>query len=276
MVTKRFHVHLVSDATGETLESVAKACLAQYEGIEIVKHFWPMVRSERQLDRVIEDIIAKPGLVLFTMVNPTMRDRLQTRCRTLSLPAIAVLDPVLAALNQFFGEQAKATPGKQHAMDAAYFRRIDAVHYTMAHDDGQLMDELDDADILLLGVSRTSKTPTSMYLANRGYKTGNIPLVPGVPLPESVFALKKPLIVGLTANPDRLIQVRRNRLRSLNQTDDSDYVRSDSVEHELQAARRLFSQHGVPVIDVTRRSIEEAAAAIINLYNERHGFHDAQ
>lgn len=270
-MTKRFHVHLLSDATGETLESVAKACLAQYEGIEIVKHFWPMVRSERQLDRVIEDIIAKPGLVLFTMVSPAMRDRLQTRCLSLGLPAISVLDPILEALSQFFGERAKAMPGKQHIMDAAYFRRIDAVHYTMAHDDGQMIDDLDDADILLLGVSRTSKTPTSIYLANRGYKTANIPLVPSVPLPAHVLRLARPLIVGLTANPERLIQVRRNRLRSLGQADDSDYVRADSVEQELQTARRLFSQHGWPVIDVTRRSIEEAAAAIINLYNERHG-----
>jgi [pyruvate, water dikinase]-phosphate phosphotransferase / [pyruvate, water dikinase] kinase len=180
-----------------------------------------------------------------------------------------VLDPVLEAFGQFIGERAKGLPGRQHQMDAAYFRRIDAVHFTMAHDDGIGIDNLEQADIVLVGVSRSSKTPTSIYLANRGYKTANYPLVPGVPVPEPILTATKPLIVGLTTNPDRLIQVRRNRLRSLNQTDDSDYVAEEQVQAEVQAARRLFAQHNWPVIDVTRRSIEETAAAIINIYNQR-------
>lgn len=266
---KRFHLHLISDSTGETLEAVTKACLPQFEGIEPIKHFWPMVRSLRQADRVIEEITHRPGLVLFTLVNQGVRDHLQTRCVTLGIPAISVLDPVLEAFGQFIGERAKGLPGRQHQMDAAYFRRIDAVHFTMAHDDGQLPDNLDDADIILVGVSRTSKTPTSIYLANRGYKTANVPIVPDVPLPDGLFITRRPLIVGLIASPDRLIQVRRTRLRSLNQGDDTSYVAPDEIERELLFARRLFAQHNWPVIDVTRRSIEETAAAVLNHLTQR-------
>jgi [pyruvate, water dikinase]-phosphate phosphotransferase / [pyruvate, water dikinase] kinase len=266
---KRFHLHLVSDSTGETLEAVAKACLSQFEQAEPIKHFWPMIRSERQVDRVLDEIVQRPGLVLFTLVNTAIRDRLHARCITLGMPALSVLDPVLEAFGQFIGERAKGLPGRQHQMDAAYFRRIDAVHFTMAHDDGIGIDNLEQADIVLVGVSRSSKTPTSIYLANRGYKTANYPLVPGVPVPVPILTAVKPLVVGLTTNPERLIQVRRNRLRSLNQTDDSDYVAEEQVQAEVQAARRLFAQQNWPVIDVTRRSIEETAAAIINIYNQR-------
>ncbi len=266
---KRFHLHLVSDSTGETLEAVAKACLAQFENAEAIKHFWPMIRSERQLDKVIEAILEKPGLVLFTLVNSLSRDRLQARLSALRMPAVSVLDPVLEIFGAFIGESAKGAPGKQHAMDAAYFRRIDAVHYTMAHDDGVGTDNLEEADIVLVGISRTSKTPTSIYLANRGYKTANVPLVPQVAPPAEIFQLQKPLVVGLTTAPERLIAVRRNRLRAMNQQTDTDYVDDSKVTAEIQAARRLFSQQDWPVIDVTRRSIEETAAEIINLFNQR-------
>lgn len=267
----RLHLHLVSDSTGETLESVAKACLSQFEGAEAIKHFWPMIRSERQLDRAMEEVAQRPGLVLFTLVNPQMRDRLQSRCLALGLPAISVLDPVLQALSQFLGQQARGLPGRQHTMDAAYFRRIEAVHFTMAHDDGQQPEDLDEADIVVLGVSRTSKTPTSIYLANRGYKTANVPIVPTTPLPDSLFSLTRPLVVGLTTSPDRLVHIRKNRLRSMNQSEDTDYVRDEEVSAEIAFARRLYTQNNWPVIDVTRRSIEETAAAIINLATQRHG-----
>lgn len=266
---KRFHLHLVSDSTGETLEAIAKAALAQFEHTEAIKHYWPMVRTEGHIDRVVADVQAKPGLVLFTIVNNRHRDRLQARLLTLGVPALSVLDPVLEAFGQFTGDRAQGLPGRQHALDAAYFRRIDAVHFTMAHDDGLATDDLADADIVLIGVSRTSKTPTSIYLANRGYKTANIPLVPGIPLPIDVMQLKKPLIVGLVVNKERLIDVRRHRLRSMNQSDDSGYVDEDKVTQELQAARRLFAKNGWPTIDVSRRSIEETAAAVLNLYNQR-------
>lgn len=265
----RLHLHLVSDSTGETLESIAKAGLAQFEGVEAIKHFWPMVRSEGHLDRVIDEIARRPGLVLYTLVNGAVRERLEKRCEALGLPAVSALDPVMAGLSRVLGQEAKARPGRQHLMDDAYFARVEAIHYTMSHDDGQGADDWEEADIVLAGVSRSSKTPTSIYLANRGYKTANIPLVPQSPPPSSLFSLKKPLVVGLTASPDRLVQVRRNRLLSLNQMPETDYVDLEQVSKEVAYARRLFADNGWPVIDVTRRSIEETAAAIINFYQAR-------
>jgi len=265
----RLHLHLVSDSTGETLESIVKAGLGRFEGADTIKHFWPMVRSEGHLDRVVEEIAKRPGLVLYTLINGAVRDRLELRCDQLALPAVSVLDPLISALSQFLGQTAVTRPGRQHVMDAAYFQRVDAINFTMVHDDGAGSDNWEEADIVLAGVSRSSKTPTSIYLANRGYKTANIPLVPQSPPPPSLFRLKKPLVVGLTNSPERLIAIRRNRLLTLGQTPDTDYVDSINVTAEVAYARRLFADHDVPVIDVTRRSIEETAAAIINLVQAR-------
>ncbi len=269
-MSDRFHLHLLSDSTGETLENIAKAALSQFDNAEdVVKHFWPMVRSESHLERILADVAANPGLVLFTLVNRDTRRKLEQRCRALNLPAIPALDTVTDALSNMLGQEAKARPGRQHLMDAAYFARVDAIQFTIAHDDGINWEHWEEADILLAGVSRTSKTPTSIYLANRGYKTANIPIVPESPPPESLYSLKHPLVVGLITNPERLIQVRRNRLLSLNQTPDTDYVNPGRVKEEVAYARRMFADNDWPVIDVTRRSIEESAAAIINLVNAR-------
>ncbi|WP_164118497.1 pyruvate, water dikinase regulatory protein [Sphingorhabdus sp. Alg239-R122] len=266
----KLHLHLLSDSTGETLENIAKAALAQFDGVEIIKHFWPMVRSESHLERILTDVAANPGLVLFTLVNPETRRKLERRCRSLGLPAVPALDAVTDALSNLLGQEAKTRPGRQHILDAAYFARVDAIQYTIAHDDGVGWENWEEADIVLAGVSRSSKTPTSIYLANRGFKTANIPIVVESPPPDALFHLKHPLVVGLTTHADRLVQVRRNRLLSLNQTPETAYVNSDRVKQELQYARRMFADNGWPVIDVTRRSIEESAAAIINLVNERH------
>ena len=269
-MTQRFHLHLLSDSTGETLESIAKAALAQFDDAEhVVKHFWPMVRSESHLDRILTDVTANPGLVLFTLVNRDTRRKLETRCRALGLPAIAALDAVSDAMSNMFGQEAKARPGRQHVMDAAYFARVAAIQFTIAHDDGINAQNWEEADIVLAGVSRTSKTPTSIYLPNRGYKTANIPIVPESPPPPNLFQLKHPMVVGLVTSAERLIQVRRNRLLSLNQLPDTDYVDEEKVRAEVAHARRMFADNGWPVLDVTRRSIEESAAAIINLFNER-------
>jgi [pyruvate, water dikinase]-phosphate phosphotransferase / [pyruvate, water dikinase] kinase len=268
-MSDRIHLHLLSDSTGETLENLAKAALAQFDEVEVVKHFWPMVRSESHLDRILIDIAAHPGLVLFTLVSGTMRAKLEERCRILGLPAVAALDAVTDAFSAILGREAKARPGRQHALDAAYFARVEAIHFTIAHDDGVNHQNWEEADIVLAGVSRTSKTPTSIYLANRGYKTANIPLVPESPPPLALYSLRNPLVVGLVTSADRLIQVRRNRLLSLNQAPDTDYVNEEKIKAEIAFARRMFGDNGWPVIDVTRRSIEESAAAIINLYNER-------
>ena len=267
---QRLHLHLLSDSTGETLDMIAKAALAQFESAEVVRHFWPMVRSQQHLDRIMSEIATNPGLVVFTLVSTEIRDRLETRCATLGLRSISALDTVTDALETLLGQEAKGRPGRQHIMDEAYFHRVDAIQFTIAHDDGIGWENWEQADIILAGVSRSSKTPTSIYLANRGYRVANIPIVVESPPPPSLFAVRRPMVVGLTTSTERLIQVRRNRLLSLNQAPETSYVDSDHVAREVQFARRMFADNGWPVIDVSRRSIEETAAAVINLYNERH------
>ena len=265
----RLHLHLLSDSTGETLEMIAKAALAQFDDAEIIRHFWPMVRSQQHLDRIMAEIAANPGLVLFTLVNTETRARLEARCAALGLPVVPALDTVTDALQGLLGQRAKARPGRQHAMDEAYFRRVEAIQFTIAHDDGVNWENWEEAQIVLAGVSRSSKTPTSIYLANRGYKTANIPIVIESPPPPALFGLRRPLVVGLTTATERLVQVRRNRLLSIGQAPETSYVDADHVAREVQFARRMFADNGWPVIDVSRRSIEETAAAVINLYNER-------
>jgi regulator of PEP synthase PpsR (kinase-PPPase family) len=266
----QLHLHLLSDSTGETLEMVAKAALAQFDDNQVTRHFWPMVRSQQHLDRIVDELAASPGLVLYTLVNDDTRVRLEERCRALGLPHVAPLDSVTAALADRLGQEAKGRPGRQHLMDEAYFARVDAIHFTIAHDDGANWDNWEEADIVLAGVSRTSKTPTSIYLANRGYKVANIPLVIESPPPPALFSLRHPLVVGLTTAPRRLIEIRRNRLLSLNETAETAYVDQERVEREVAFARRIFSDNNWPVIDVTRRSIEETAAAVMKLMAERH------
>jgi regulator of PEP synthase PpsR (kinase-PPPase family) len=265
----RLHLHLLSDSTGETLEAIVKAAIAVFDNVETIKHYWPMVRSEGHLDRVLSEIFQTPGLVVYTLVNSDVRRTLEHRCRLAGVPHVAALDPVTEALQRLLGQEAKAKPGRQHQLDEAYFARVDAIQFTIAHDDGIAPEDWEEADVVLAGVSRCSKTPTSIYLANRGYKVANIPLVLESPPPPQLFTLVTPLVVGLTTSPDRLIQIRRNRLLSLNQTSETAYTDQEAVARELAAARRIFADREWPVIDVTRRSIEETAAAIINLLGER-------
>jgi len=266
-----FHLHLVSDATGDTVHSVARACLVQFEGAEAIEHIWSMVRTKSQIERVIAGVEANPGLVLYTLVNETLRQPLVDGCRRVQVPAIPVLDPVIGALGAYLGRQSRGLPGQQHLLDREYFARIDAMTFALAHDDGQSAWGLNEADVILVGVSRTSKTPTCIYLANRGIKAGNVPVVPDMPLPPELFTATRPLIVGLTNDPERLIQVRQNRLSMLHQDDRTDYTDVEAVRREVAQARRLFADHHWPVIDVTRRSIEETAAAILKLLARRQG-----
>jgi len=263
------HLHLLSDSTGETLEMIAKAALAQFDDAEVIRHFWPMVRSRQHLDRIMEELADNPGLVLYTLVNSDVRRLLEERCRALGLPCLAPLDPITGLLQDRLGQEAHGRPGRQHIMDEAYFARVDAIQFTIAHDDGTNWEEWEEADIVLAGVSRSSKTPTSIYLANRGYKVANIPLVIESPPPPVLFGLRHPLVVGLTTAPRRLIEIRRHRLLSLNEMTQTAYVDQEKVEQEVAFARRMFADNGWPVIDVTRRSIEETAAAIIKLLSER-------
>lgn len=266
-----FHVHLVSDSTGETLNSMAKAVIARFDGMIPIEHIYALVRSEKQMERVLKEIAAAPGVVLHTLVDRDLRMALEEGCRLLDMPQIGALDPLVGALSRYLGTAISSRVGAQHTLDHDYFNRIGALDFAIAHDDGQGHSELSHADVILVGVSRTSKTPTCIYLANRGVRAANIPLVPGHDPSERLAGIKGPLVVGLLVSPDRLVQVRRNRLTGLGAGDDSDYVDLESVRDETIRARRLFERHGWPTIDVTRRSVEETAAAVINLLNERRG-----
>lgn len=262
---RNFHLHLISDATGETLMSVGRAAAAQYEGVSAIEHIYPLVRSREQLDKAIAEIEAAPGIVLYTLVDEELIERLEPACRDAGAPTFSVLGPILNFFEAFIGIQATPRPGAQHNLDADYFRRIDALNYTMMCDDGQNVDAYEEADVVLVGISRTSKTPTSIYLANRGVKTANIPMVPRVPLPMAVRTLVRPLVVGLIATPDRIVQIRQNRLITMNDMNNVDYIDKKLVTEEVAISRRYFEQQGWPVIDVTRRSIEETAASVMDL-----------
>ena len=267
---KDFNMYLVSDATGTTLQGLARAALSQFEGVNPVERFWPMIRSEMQLDRAIADIHKKPGPVLFTFVDKKLRRKLQAACAELDVPCMPVLDPILRTMSSYLGLPSVGVPGLQHSLDDAYFKRIDAVDFALSYDDGRTLDGLEDADVILTGVSRTSKTPTCIFLARRGVKAANIPIVPNVPFPEKVLTLKGPLIIGLTESPKRLENLRRSRLSADDEHhqrnyEGNDYLDLDHIEEEIRNARRLFTKHKWPVIDVTRKSVEETTAEIYAL-----------
>ncbi len=261
-----FHLHLISDATGETLLAAGRAAAAQYTDARAIEHIYPLIRTEQQLTRVLDEIDAEPGIVLYTVVDEALATTIGERCAAMGLPCVSVLEPVLAVFQSYLGTPAGRRVGAQHVLDADYFRRIDALNFTMEHDDGQLAQDADEADIILVGISRTSKTPTSIYLANRGIKTANMPIVPGMPIPDSIINARRPLVVGLIASAERISQVRRNRLLGTTADFDAEtYTDRTTIAEELAYARKICDRHGWPVIDVTRRSIEETAAAIVAL-----------
>lgn len=264
-----FHVHLVSDSTGETLNAMAKAVTARFDGVIPIEHIYALVRSAKQMDRVLEEVAAAPGVVLHTLVDRDLREQLEEGCRRLDMPQIGALDPLVGAMSRYLGAALSSRVGAQHALDHDYFNRIAALDFAMAYDDGQgTLDQLEGADVVLCGVSRTSKTPTCIYLAHRGIRAANVPLVPGQEDGERLTKLKNPLVIGLTVSPDRLIQIRRNRIDNLNANQSSNYTDQDAVREETIKARRAFERRGWPTIDVTRRSVEETAAAITNLLSE--------
>jgi len=268
----RMNLHLVSDATGETLNAIARATVAQFERPNLLYHRWSLVRTRFQLHRVLEGIEAEPGPVLSTLVERGLRDELETAGQRLGVTVLHVLDPVLALFQTEFGETAVARPGRQYVLDADYFRRIDAMHYVLAHDDGQSPAGLAEADVVLVGVSRSSKTPTSFYLANRGVKAANIPLLPTLPEPPGLEKPNCP-VIGLTLDVEALIEIRRHRLRMIAgasaagaiHQESTDYIDHEAVKAELLWVRRMCVRRGWPVVDVTRRSIEETAATVLQL-----------
>jgi len=262
---REIHLHLVSDATGDTLEQVAKAALAQFPEIKARKHYWPMIRTAGHMKRLIPELAEKPGIVMFTLVNQDIEDVLIRACDQNGWPYISVLHSIIRELGHHLGQKSIERPGLQHKMNDEYFARIDAMQYTLMHDDGQCLDGLKDADIILVGVSRTSKTPTCVYLANKGMKTANVPIIPNQPLPRELDNIKGIFTIGLINSVDRLVQVRRNRLLSLKEKKETPYADEDSIKQEVQQAQRLITARGWPIINVTRRSIEETAGAIMKL-----------
>lgn len=262
-----YHMHLVSDSTGDTLTAIAKAAAAQYATLKPIEHMHPLVRTPRQLKRVLQEIEQAPGIVLYTVVNQELVTALEQRCRELNVPAHPVLQPIMQVFESYLGAPQTPTVAGQHVLDASYFKRIDALNFTMQHDDGRLPDDLNKADIILLGISRTSKTPTSIYLAQRGYKTTNLPLVPQIPLPPALTQPHSAFVVCLVASVDRITEVRRNRALLMSDRDINAYADRTQIAEEIAYSRRICADHGWPVIDVTRKSVEETAATVIQLMN---------
>ena len=263
------NLHLVSDSTGETVGTVTHACMVQFPDVDAEEFVWPMVRTKGHVAEVIDEVRKNPGFVLYTLVNPEISRILEDSCRELQIPCMGLLDPIVAAIGGYIGAKARARPGLQHVLDAQYFGRIDAIQFALVHDDGQSLKDLGGADVLILGVSRTSKTPTCMYLAYRGIKAANVPVVSGIAVPREIFEVEMPLIVALTESPRRLVEIRRNRVRLLNRKGEDDYTDVESVSREVNEALRFYTEHGWPIIDVTRRSVEETAATIVQMLKRR-------
>ncbi len=263
------HLHLVSDSTGETLTTIAKAAAVQYAEVRPIEHIYPLIRTKRQMTRVLQEIGSAPGIVLYTIVNQDLAAALEQHCRELGVPCLHVLEPIMNLLESYLGAPATRIVAGQHVLDQEYFRRIDALNFSMAHDDGRLPGDLNEADVIILGISRTSKTPTSIYLAQRGYKTANLPLVPSIPLPAAIAGEHSAFVVCLVASAERIAEIRRNRVRLMSDRDIETYVNIEEIQSEISYSRRLSAKHGWPLIDVTRRSVEETAATIIKLFHDR-------
>lgn len=266
---KKIDIHMVSDATGETVVHISRACLAQFEGVSVREHLWILMRREEQIEEMMDIVAMNPGIVIYTLVDPKMREKIHEGCYKLRIPCVSVLDPVINTLMLYLGKESKNQPGKQYLVDDNYFNKIDAIDFALYHDDGQRIEDVESADIVLIGVSRTSKTPTSLYLAQHAIKVANYPLVPGIDPPEILLNAKNPIKIGLTENPDRLITIRRHRLGQFEENTETDYINPEKVKEEILWAKRLFAKMRCHVIDVTNRSIEETAASILKLYTKQ-------
>jgi regulator of PEP synthase PpsR (kinase-PPPase family) len=242
--------------------------MAQFDAVSTEEHVWSLVRTMGQLEKVIANLDVNPGVVMFTLVDPQMREALRQACGKRSLPAVPILGPVIRELSNYLNVEASGHTGAQYELSEDYFARIDAINFALDHDDGQATWEMEQSDIVIVGPSRTSKSPTCVYLAYRGYKAANVPYVPNCPLPENLLTLKQPLVVGLTISDERLIDIRTMRLAAMNQDKTTDYINEEKVHDEIEASKKMFRAQGWPVIDVTRRSVEETATLIIQ-YRQR-------
>lgn len=269
MTLKHINLHLVSDSTGETLGSVSRAVLSQFQNVETTDFIWPLVRNENQLMNVVNGIKKNPGIVLYTILEDELVRKLNKVCFDLNVPCIPVLSRIVSEFSNYLGIKVNNLIGRQHELNDEYFSKVEAISYTISHDDGQSCRDLYNADIVIIGVSRTSKSPTSVYLSCRGYKVANIPFVSIETMPEDVYKVIKPLIVGLVINPEKLVKIRENRIFSMGQSEKTDYIDIESIKKELNESKKLFYKLKCPIIDVTSKSVEETAARIMQLIQER-------
>ena len=266
---KEINIHLVSDSTGETIENTVSATISQFPGVKRKEFFWPMTRTEDQIKDITENLKKNPGLVVFSIVDDNNRSLLESNCKELNIPYISPLDNLLNTFKKLLALSETKITGVQHKLDENYFKRVDAFEFAMQHDDGQRISTMSDADIILVGVSRTSKTPTSIYLANKGFKVANIPLVANTNLPEELFGFKKPIIIGLIKDPRSLMQVRQTRLKMMGENNQTSYDDINHIKFEISQARLIFTKYAWPSIDVSRRSVEETSASVIKIYNSK-------
>lgn len=259
-------VYLVSDSTGETVSGVSRSAFAHFENIRVEEHLWSLIRTKGQIDKLALKLQKDKGIVLYTIANAELQEYLRETCAKLQVLSIPVLAEVVSALSSFLGIKTINQPGRQHMMNEEYFSRINAINFSLAHDDGLSNFDVNNADIILVGPSRTSKSPTSIYLAYRGYKTANIPFVIGQKLPE---IKKDSFVVGLLINSERLIEIRKNRISNLDNRENSSYIDYELVNQEIMEAKKLYQKNKWPIIDVTRKSVEETAATIIKLYEQK-------
>jgi regulator of PEP synthase PpsR (kinase-PPPase family) len=263
-MTGEFHVFAVSDGTGDTVEKMARAALLQFEEPNVVLHRINRVRSIAEVNDVLERALSVHGLVVHTLVEDSVRQHLNERARQVGIPAVDLLGPLLGDLGHLFARAPRVRPGLFHQVDEAYFKRIEAIEFTLKHDDGQELRTLHQADVVLVGISRTSKTPLSVYLAHEGYRTANVPLVKGIPPPRELFASDQRRVAALTIDPEQLQTIRRERLRRYHHPDGNLYVDLRHIEEELEYSRGLFRHNRLwPVIDVTGKAIEETANEVL-------------
>ena len=274
-MSNTYQIYLISDSTGETLDRVFLAIKAQFKNIEYDVKSYFFTRTENQATKIIDEATKNDNaIILYTIVDTSLAKFLANKGNEKKIPCFSVLGNLIMNFSKLLNQKASHVPSGQHALNEEYYERIEAIQFTMAHDDGNLVEDVDKADLILLGVSRTSKTPTSIYLANRGYKTLNIPLVNEKSIPENLKKNPKlSCVVGLTTEPQRLVDIRKNRMNALKEKENTNYTNISKIEKEINEAKKTFTKYKWPIIDVTRKSVEETAASIIKIYeiNKNNG-----
>ena len=264
-----YDIYLISDSTGETLERIFLAIKAQFKNFKYKTHFYSFTRTENQISKILEASKKNNNvIVLYTIVDNKLARHLSNECSLKNIPCFGILGDLIISFSKLLDQKALNVPSRQHIMDDEYYKKIEAIQFTMNHDDGNSVDDIEKSDIILLGVSRTSKTPTSIYLANKGMKISNIPLVNENSVPDILKNNpQKKCVVGLTAEPDRLVDLRKNRMQSIKDNESTEYTNLDTVQKEMEDARKLFQKYKWPSIDVTRKSVEETAASVLKIHD---------